>query len=525
MNGARRLKGVAGRQLLVALHEATSGLKFEQILHDEFSRITPNRAKIIYLTICVLNQFGVPVRAGLIARRFNVSFEVFQRDFFKPLEDVVITPGRRGGEDYSYVARHPHVAEIVVRNELSNQDDLFNEYMDIFNDLNLSYTSDERAFRKMTQGNLLKRQFTNPEVVHRLYAKAERVAGEDAYLLQQQALYEMNRDDGDVARATRLLDRAREILPQSRIIKHSCAELCLRKAESARTKLEWSRLVSEAERYCRDLKRNTRDSYPYTTLVKAGIQRLNQLLDDEGSFITDDWDALNKAIERELKEGLQRFPNDSFLLMQEANLAKVLSQSDRVFDALKRSFAGNQRNGHVAMQLARLMEERSDLAGAGEVLIKALDANRGNSRLHYAYGEFLLRNKIGTNVDLEYHFRLAYSPGDDNFKAQLLHGRQLFLMGNFEGSREVFRQLSKAKLPPKIKRECIYPLDRDYTGTVDQVEAYYCDIRCDGAGGMIRFELGELEDGIDRGDITRHMKVTFKIAFSMFGPRAFDLRT
>jgi Tfp pilus assembly protein PilF len=202
----------------------------------------------------------------------------------------------------------------------------------------------------------------------------------------------------------------------------------------------------------------------------------------------------------------------------------LLSESNRVFDALQRSFAGNQRNVHVAMQLARLMEERSELANAQDVLIKALEANRGNTRLHYAYGEFLFRNKLGSDMDLEYHFRHAYTPGDDNYKAQLLHGRQLFVMGDFEGSSEVFKQLRKAKLPPNIKRTQMHPLDRDYTGTIDQVEAYYCDIRCDGAGGTVRLDFEDLESRIDRGDFAKYTRVTFRIAFSMFGPRAFDLR-
>ena len=110
----------AGRQLLVALHEATSGLKFEEILHDEFARLTPNRLKTLYLAICFLNQFDVPVRAGLVSRRFGITFEEFKEKLFKPLEEVVITIPRRGVDDYYYVARHPHVAEIVVRNELGS---------------------------------------------------------------------------------------------------------------------------------------------------------------------------------------------------------------------------------------------------------------------------------------------------------------------------------------------------------------------------------------------------------------------
>ena len=43
----------AGKQLLVALHEATLGMPFEEIIVDEFNSIIPLQAQQIYLTICV----------------------------------------------------------------------------------------------------------------------------------------------------------------------------------------------------------------------------------------------------------------------------------------------------------------------------------------------------------------------------------------------------------------------------------------------------------------------------------------
>jgi len=53
----------AGRQLLVALHEATTGNPFEEILLDEFNEIQPLSARNLYLTVCVLNRLRVAVRA------------------------------------------------------------------------------------------------------------------------------------------------------------------------------------------------------------------------------------------------------------------------------------------------------------------------------------------------------------------------------------------------------------------------------------------------------------------------------
>jgi len=519
------LKEIAGRQLLVALHEATSGLKFEEILHDEFSRITPRRASEIYLAICLLNQYGIPVRAGLIYRRFGITFEDFRRDFFSPLEDVVITNDYRGHEDYSYSARHPHVAEIVVRNELGNQANLLTEYLQAFNNFNLSFSSDNRAFQKMTQGNLLKRLFSSSAMVYRIFERAEEISKDDPYLMQQQALYEMNRESGDLQSASRLLDRAVELRPKSNSIKHSCSELCLRKAEVARTGLEWGRLISEAERHCRDLKRDAKDSYAYGTLVKAGLMRLSRMDNsNDEKWNQEEWDALVKGIERDLKEGLQRFPNDSHLLLQDANLGKALSASDRVYEALRKSFSSNQRNVGVAIRLARLVEKRGMIPEAQEVYIKALEANRGIPSLHQAYGEFLLNHSLGSDIDLAYHLRHAYTVGDNNYKAQLLHARQLFIMGRFDDAGDLFKSLRKARLPFEIKKERIFPIDKDFTGTIDQVEAFFCNVRCDGAGGTVRLEYEDLSEDIERRDLARYMKITFKIAFTMNGPRAFACR-
>lgn len=91
---AARLKAFldhADRQLLVALHTLTLGEPFVKIVVDEYNRILPDEARHLYLDVCTLNRWGVPVRAGLIARASGISFEDFGRRFFRPLEHVVRT--------------------------------------------------------------------------------------------------------------------------------------------------------------------------------------------------------------------------------------------------------------------------------------------------------------------------------------------------------------------------------------------------------------------------------------------------
>ena len=103
----------AERQLLVALHEATFGKSFEEIVQNEFDRIIPTEAQTLYLDVCTLNRLGIPVRAGLIARVSGIRFADFEERFFKPLEDVVKNYFDPYVGDRMYSARHAHIADMV----------------------------------------------------------------------------------------------------------------------------------------------------------------------------------------------------------------------------------------------------------------------------------------------------------------------------------------------------------------------------------------------------------------------------
>src|SRR5690606_18693683 len=123
-------KKKAGSQLLVSLYEATSGKPYKEIIFDEFSNITPELAKLIYLSVCAFNRLDVPVRAGFIKRLHGVSFEEFEKDFFKPLESVVYTKADHL-KDHAYYSRHPWIAETVFELALSSPEERQDFYLKV----------------------------------------------------------------------------------------------------------------------------------------------------------------------------------------------------------------------------------------------------------------------------------------------------------------------------------------------------------------------------------------------------------
>src|ERR1017187_8542419 len=139
----------AGRQLLVALHEATLGKPFEEIIEDEFRNIFPQEARNLYLTICVLNRLGIPVRAGLISRTHGIPFSEFESRLFAPLEHVVRVTDDIISRDHLYSARHPYIAEMVFRQILRTVDERYDHYVRVIGSINIEYSTDRRAFRRM----------------------------------------------------------------------------------------------------------------------------------------------------------------------------------------------------------------------------------------------------------------------------------------------------------------------------------------------------------------------------------------
>jgi len=508
----------AGRQLLVALHEATLGKTFEEIITDEYKNIKPLQAQSIYLTICVLNRFDVPIRAGLISRIHGVTFEEFSKKFFMPLERIVESVYNPIINDYLYRTRHAHIAEMIFEDILRNPEEKFNEYLKCLRQLNLSYETDRLAFSHMIKGRALLDIFPDHSMVKTIYKSAEENAGQDQYLLHQMGIYEMNRPNGNLREAGELLDKALELSPNNQTVLHSIAECCLKRADSARTELEKNKSLEQATNICLSLKKLANDTFAISTLVKIGLSKLDEALENDmkSSISKSEVEKYTKDVEKELSQGLQKFPMDAVLLNLDSQFASLLMESERVVKSLQKSFEANPRNAYVAMRLANCQKKHC-IQEAEATLKRALEQGGFNRELHYAYGKLLLEMGTASNELLEYHFRRSYSPGDSKYDAQLLHARQLFINKQYPESKTLFKQLGNSHLPSILRNKARYPLAEEFAGSIVKMEATYCFILRDGEGDWIYVNPDNFKVN-DWTILTVGTRVRFKIAFSMKGP-------
>lgn len=513
--------GRAGRQLLVALHEATLGRSFEDIIEDEYSHIVPAEAQRIYLTISVLNRLNVPVRAGIIARIHGVPFEDFKKRLFSPLEHIVLAEYDSIVRDYMYRTRHPHIAEIVFERILNKLEERYDLYIKCLRELNVDYTTDSKAFWQMVRGRTVLDLFHSHELAKLVYEAARERVGDDPHLLHQMAIYEMIRPSGNINESLNMLTQAERLAPYDPTIKHSIAELRLRLVDSARTPLEKEKLMREASEICVALKAsNPANTYSYHTLVKIALKRIEESLAiDTAASEHQLFEELVKDVERNLAEGLQKFPGDPYLLAEEAKLGDILSDSARVISSLEKAFNANPRNAFFASRLANVYSRQGNTTRAREVLEKALDANPGERKLHYAFAKLLMTLDKNSGEQLAYHLKRAFTPGDTNYDAQLLYGRQLFINGDETGYKELFRQIGTARVGPEIRNKLLYPLEKTYRGRVDRKEATYCFIARDGQNDWIYAHRDSIDENIWK-QLVVGARVMFRIAFSLRGPNA-----
>lgn len=525
-----QFKEKAGRQLLVALHEATTGVRFEEILENEYDAIHPTRAQQLYLTVCVLNRLRVPVRAGLISRVHEIPFEDFRKELFAPLEKVIYVQEWESTGDYYYAARHPEIAQIVFTRILSKTEDRFNEYVRLIGNLNLAYSTDRESFRGLLRAKALHELFPDYKDVKAIFQKAEEVGPKEAYLFQQRANYERIRPDGNLRDAEQYLETALELDPRDLSVPHTLAELYRTKAEKAERSLEKEKHRQAARAILGDLKRRDRSrSYPKVTLVKLGIDEVRDLLYSPDATDREIDEAI-RNVEKTLERSLQEHPDEQFLLSAEADFSALVADHERSFKALQRAVRANPRDPYLAGRFAKALERKSELTEAAEVLEEALKSNRGDMRLNYRYADLLRRTGQRDPDTLAALFERAFTEGDRNYEAQFWFAR--FAFESAEPARRdraygVFKNLSKAWVShaQKVEVRDVISDHRGpihFRGTVERLEESYGRIRRDGPGDLIFVHMDNVPEGT-WSKMRRGERVAFQVGFCYRGPKAVEV--
>ena len=263
-----------GRQLLVAMIEATSGRKFEEKAIQELTDLEDEPAKI-YALIAVAHTFRFPLQRDEILlalsdasnEALNIVRQLLNRHIVKS----------RGGRGEGYIqARHRVIAE-VLHDELQKQ----GRIASVLSGLAFMAASKVHSdMRRSARSWKMLRQFINHDYLLRsvrleqtrnLYGQLESMLGWDFHYWLQRGSVEVEKGDLNLAR--QFLNQARSIAPDDPFVENEWAYLLFREAIENPGAADAQAFVDEATTILEDLidSHAHLDSHPYHVLGSQGL--------------------------------------------------------------------------------------------------------------------------------------------------------------------------------------------------------------------------------------------------------------
>ena len=521
------LTNIHGRQLLVALHEATLGKTFPEIVFDEYKTIYPEAAQQLYKTICTLHRLGIKVRAGLIARLHNITFEKFEEHFFKPLEGIVTSRFDETLQDYTYETRHRCVAELAFEKIFSGYEERYMEFMRILQNINIEYRPDYEALVGIINAHNLIDLVGDPNLIRILYSTIIKIYPSNPFLYQQQAIFEMNHNGGSLTNAKDNLDKAIQLAPQNTQIKHTIANFERKLGQAAQSPLERATHRRRAKEIAQSLFNapQRKDTYSYSTYLNTSLDDLKDDIKQEGNQ-----DTLSQkidAIQRTLQMALQIFPDDSIILDIEHEFFKLIGESEKSIESLKKSFTSNKANTYIAISLTNHYVGLGNRESALSTVTEALQHNPYNKDLHFLCAKILMSPYYLVDETIKHHLRHAFTHGDNRYEAQFWYARLLYIQQNEGEATTLFNTLKQANIEPKLKQKprgiisdhCTH---KRFHGTIASISHSHLFIAPDSGKTWI-FAYAKNSNLDDFSAYRYRQRIQYSLAFNFKGTTAIDL--
>ncbi len=452
--------GKLDRQLLVVLHEVTRGVPFETIIQDEFERIAPPEAQTLYLDICTLNRFDVPVRAGIVSRLSGISFRDFETEFFEPLEALVEVGRNAVSSDYEYRARHAHVSEIVFTQVCQTDEQRHDQITRVLSSLDRSFQSDSTALSGLLRGRDVADTFEDIGLARDVYDFALHRNPQAAFIGQQRAIFEMQHPRGSGDAAQEAIDAALKIEPHNGKMHHTRSRVLAYRAQSAPTEFARGSLRSQARSALGNIS-NQSDVYVLSAKarlrvddVEDALQRLEESPSDARR------DELAEAVddaEHAIGRAMNAFPDEPELLRSEARLQELLGDGEAAVKLLEKAWKKMSRGAGVAKQLARRYLAKGEVDNALKTLNSALERQPTDRSLNLMIANILFTQsgdlKDSRAVDF---LKSSFVSGDREHWGRFVRAAHAYVIGEFVESERLFDDIGQRApddFKPKLKPE------------------------------------------------------------------------
>lgn len=526
-----RFMKFADRQLLVALHEVTRGKPFEEIIAEEYETIIPDEARRLYLDICTLNQFAVPVRAGTISRVTNIGFNDYQTELFEPLSNLVFVGQDPYTGDYNYRARHSQVARLVFQAACASDEERAEQLSRLIGGMDVGYSTDRVALSKMMRGRRLAESMQHAQAGRDLYQAAIAKAPGEAFILQQWGIFESAHEGGSLKIAEEAAQAARSMEPHSTPIIHTQAEVARKQALAATAQVAKDQYRRQARERLSEMK-PANNRFAVSTRCKLLVDSVTELARSISSNSTPSERDVAKfgetvrEAEALLARSLQERPDEADLLEVEARFRQALSDTDGATNALERAWRAGPRGSSVPIRLARIYASAGKDERAIRLLTEVLDQSPEDKAAHFQLALTLLGRDAPDVEQVGNHLRHSFSVGDKNFEARHLYAQWLVWTGEAQEAKKLFDQIEKTA--PKDYRSKVSVKDTPVTMHMGRCHARVVKKTASFAFlqsvAFVRDIYAPEFGSNDWDEFDTGSDVTFRMCFNRSGPVAVDVQ-
>lgn len=264
------LRGKCGRQLLVAMIEATSGKRFEAKVHSEYDDREPLERRV-YAALAVATNKG----HYLAKDELLLAIPEEQNLVLNALQSLVssrIITERLGRQ---FRARHGRIAEVLV-SEFRTRGTLVHPLRAVVRAAAARWVSGgsdrlRRLLKSLLNHRYLLRVLDDLDAARGIYAEVETVLDRDHHYWLQRGSLEL--EEGNLGLADNFLGQASALNETDHLVQTAIAHLQFRQAAAKPGVDESVKKAATAEATLRDLilARGSADDYPYHILGSQGL--------------------------------------------------------------------------------------------------------------------------------------------------------------------------------------------------------------------------------------------------------------
>ena len=429
------IKEKHGKELLVAMREATEGKSFDAILEDEFRGIGDEFSRRLYLAVCCFYQHGACIRDDLLAQLMGINLAQLYEKIKDTTEGIVRFDCINESEgQYAARARHRTIATVVWERcgSASDKESILQASLAA---LNLNYKVDKDAFEFFIKSDRMIDEIRGFEGKVKFFDTACRKDPESPYVRQHYArmLLRENKDELALGQSKEALN----IDSKSYMLHHTHGMILMQMAlKLDSVDIARKRLLQSEESFLRTLRSDNKNEYGYQGLAQLyfGWAKRAPTTEESAEYIS-------KA-EEKISEGLRLVRERDGLWIESAKIQKWLRDKPAHLKVLEKALQDSPGSIIVRSLLGRAYRKEGEYQKALDVLLPIVKSNHDEFRVFIEYALSLLYLKKSYKSAIAI-LRLSTTFGLSDSRFIAILSGMLVMDGQISEASKVFEETAK----------------------------------------------------------------------------------